>query len=294
MAHLEIQSREREGVKILDLSGKLAVGGSSELRERVNAETAAGHLQQLLNLKDVEYIDSTGLGTMVICHMALQKAGGTLKLSNLNRRNLELVLLTKLSTVFQIFNEEQEAINSFFPDREIKHFDILSFVQQQKEGAVSRRMFGRRKKTLVAAGAQAPPFQLRRLDGSGRTLADILAGGPALLAFFKISCPVCQLTAPYLERMAAARRAAGDRNLAGRCQLPPQGFMQRFGVTFPTLLDLASENYPASNAYGITSVPSLFLLERDGTIARSLQRLLKTRSGGDWRPRGRCSIWSRR
>jgi anti-sigma B factor antagonist len=134
MAHLEITSRDREGVRILDLSGKLTVGGASELREKVTAEAANGGLQQLLNLKEVEYIDSTGLGTMVICFMAVQKAGGVLKLVNLNRRNLELVLLTKLSTVFQIFNEEQEAINSFFPDREIKHFDILSFVQQQKEG----------------------------------------------------------------------------------------------------------------------------------------------------------------
>jgi len=133
MANLDIQSREREGIKILDLSGKLTVGGSSDLREKVTAEVASGSLQQLLNLKEVEYIDSTGLGTMVICYMAVQKAGGALKLVNLNRRNLELVLLTKLSTVFQIFNEEQEAINSFFPDREIKHFDILSFVQQQKE-----------------------------------------------------------------------------------------------------------------------------------------------------------------
>lgn len=133
MANLEIQSREREGIKILDLSGKLTVGASSDLREKVTAEVAGGSLQQLLNLKEVEYIDSTGLGTMVICFMAVQKAGGVLKLVNLNRRNLELVLLTKLSTVFQIFNEEQEAINSFFPDREIKHFDILSFVQQQKE-----------------------------------------------------------------------------------------------------------------------------------------------------------------
>jgi anti-sigma B factor antagonist len=135
MAHLEIESRDQEGIRILDLSGKLIVGGANELREKVSAETAAGYLQQLLNLKDVEYIDSTGLGTMVICFMAVQKAGGVLKLVNLNRRNLELVLLTKLSTVFQIFNEEQEAINSFFPDREIKHFDILAFVQQNKEGA---------------------------------------------------------------------------------------------------------------------------------------------------------------
>ena len=53
MAHLEISSREREGVKILDLSGKLTVGGASDLREKVSAETAAGSLQQLLNLKDV-------------------------------------------------------------------------------------------------------------------------------------------------------------------------------------------------------------------------------------------------
>ncbi|HTW66530.1 MAG TPA: STAS domain-containing protein [Bryobacteraceae bacterium] len=134
MANLEIQAREREGIKILDLIGKLTVGGASDLRERVNAETAAGSLQQILNLKDVEYIDSTGLGAMVICYMSVQKAGGALKLAHLNRRNLELVLLTKLSTVFQIFAEEQEAVNSFFPDRQIKHFDILSFVQQQKEG----------------------------------------------------------------------------------------------------------------------------------------------------------------
>jgi anti-sigma B factor antagonist len=59
--------------------------------------------------------------------------GGGLKLVNLNRRNLELMLLTKLSTIFQIFAEEQESVNSFFPEREIKHFDILSFVQQNKD-----------------------------------------------------------------------------------------------------------------------------------------------------------------
>lgn len=133
MAQLEIQSREREGIKIFDLSGKLTVGGVSDLRERVTAEASSGSLQQLLNLKEIEYIDSTGLGTLVICFMAVQKAGGVLKLVNLNRRNLELVLLTKLSTVFQIFNEEQEAINSFFPDRAIRHFDILAFVQAQKD-----------------------------------------------------------------------------------------------------------------------------------------------------------------
>jgi anti-sigma B factor antagonist len=135
MAQLDISFREQEGISILDLDGKLTVGDASELREKVNEHVAGGHLQQILNLKGVEYIDSTGLGAMVICFMAVQKAGGALKLVNLNRRNLELVLLTKLSTVFPIFDDEQAAINSFFPDREIKHFDILSFVQQQKESA---------------------------------------------------------------------------------------------------------------------------------------------------------------
>jgi anti-sigma B factor antagonist len=96
---------------------------------------AQGQNNVILNLKDVDYIDSTGLGTMVICYTTLSKAGGNLKLVHLNRRNIELLLLTKLSTVFQIFADEQDAVNSFFPDREIKRFDILSFVQQQKEGA---------------------------------------------------------------------------------------------------------------------------------------------------------------
>lgn len=135
MPQLDIQPRLKEGIAILDVSGRLAVGGASELREKVNGEVAQGHNQIILNLKEVDYIDSTGLGTMVICYTTLQKAGGNLKLVNLNRRNIELLLLTKLSTVFQIFGDEQDAVNSFFPDREIKRFDILSFVQQHKEGA---------------------------------------------------------------------------------------------------------------------------------------------------------------
>jgi anti-sigma B factor antagonist len=131
---MEIQRREREGITILDLKGRLAVGEScTMLREGVNEQVAQGHNQVILNLHGIDYIDSTGLGSMVICYTSLQKLGGGLKLVNLNRRNLELMLLTKLSTIFQIFAEEQEAVNSFFPEREIKHFDILSFVQKNKD-----------------------------------------------------------------------------------------------------------------------------------------------------------------
>jgi peroxiredoxin len=135
-------------------------------------------------------------------------------------------------------------------------------------------MFGRRKKAVVASGAVAPPFQLLALDGPVQSLQDILAHGPVLLAFFKISCPVCQLTAPYLERLAA-NNALQVIGISQDDASATRGFMQRFGVTFPTLLDLAGEDYPASNAYGITSVPSLFLLERDGTIARSFSGFSK-------------------
>jgi anti-sigma B factor antagonist len=70
---------------------------------------------------------------MVICFTAMRKAGGALKLLNLTRRNIELIVLTKLETVFEVFDDEQQAINSFFPNREIRRFDILQFIQQQGE-----------------------------------------------------------------------------------------------------------------------------------------------------------------
>lgn len=131
---LDIHRREREGITILDLKGKLVVGDScTDVREKINEQISQGNKQIILNLQNVDYIDSTGLGSLVICYTSLQKTGGSVKLENLNRRNLELMLLTKLSTIFQIFNEEQEAVNSFFPEREIKHFDILSFVQSQRD-----------------------------------------------------------------------------------------------------------------------------------------------------------------
>ena len=123
---------------------------------------------------------------MVICLHALQKAGGALKLVNLNRRNLELVLLTKLSTVFQIFADEQEAVNSFFPDREIKHFDILSFVQQQQGGGVSRRHVGPSQESDASKRARRRrPSGLTGLDGAARSLEEILAAGPRCWLFTK-------------------------------------------------------------------------------------------------------------
>lgn len=130
----EIHEREREGITILDVAGRLIVGQTSgALRERIQQAIAAGKRNLVLNLAGVDYIDSTGLGTMVMCFRFTQTAGGALKLLKLNRRELELLVLTKLTTVFDIYNEEQDALNSFYPDREIKKFDILSFIKQTQE-----------------------------------------------------------------------------------------------------------------------------------------------------------------
>jgi anti-sigma B factor antagonist len=130
---LDIQQREHEGVVILDLKGRITVGpDAGALREKVAALNAGGTRNLVLNLKNVDYIDSTGLGALVMCATSLRKNQGNVRLVNLSRRNIELLVMTKLATVFEIFNDEQDAVNSFYPDRKIKAFDILSFVQDIK------------------------------------------------------------------------------------------------------------------------------------------------------------------
>ena len=127
---LDIQESTREGVTVITLKGRLTVGESAGLREKVGELVAAGKFQVVMDLSALDYIDSTGLGNLVIYYTTLKKNGGALKLVNLNKRNIELLLLTKLHTVFEVFTDIQDAVNSFFPDRVIKRFDILSFVQQ--------------------------------------------------------------------------------------------------------------------------------------------------------------------
>jgi peroxiredoxin len=89
-----------------------------------------------------------------------------------------------------------------------------------------------------------------------------------LAAFFKISCPVCQFTFPFLERIYL--RYGGDNvTFLGISQDDPgatKDFVKEFGITFPMLLDEKQKGYPASNAYGLTSVPTIFLIETDGTV----------------------------
>ena len=118
---------------ILDLHGRLVQGPEvTALRERFNELEREQVKNVILNFKQIDFIDSTGLGMLVAVQSQMEKAGGTVRLLGLSKRGAELMILTKLSTVFQIFGDEQAAINSFFPDREVKRFDILEFVQSQE------------------------------------------------------------------------------------------------------------------------------------------------------------------
>jgi anti-sigma B factor antagonist len=131
---LELHQREKDGVAIFDLKGRLVGGEPVQLlRDRISQAVANGTRSFILNLAGVDYIDSSGLGSLVITYTSVKKQGGMLKLLNLSRRNIELLVLTKLTTVFEVFDDEQNAVNSFFPNREIKRFDILSFLQDQKD-----------------------------------------------------------------------------------------------------------------------------------------------------------------
>ena len=130
---LSIREREVEGVSILDLDGRLTAGESiASLREHIMGGIAGGKSQFILNMAHVDYVDSSGLGMMVVCYTTLKKAGGVLKLLCLTSRNLELLVLTKLTTIFEVFTDEQNAVNSFFPARKIKKFDVLQFVEEMR------------------------------------------------------------------------------------------------------------------------------------------------------------------
>jgi anti-sigma B factor antagonist len=112
---LEIKQREREGIVILDLEGSLLLGQESKLRRSLRRLRRAANTAIAFNLQGVGKIDGTGLGTLLVAHEELRRAGGRLVLFHLKPLHLELLLLTKLVTVFELFVDEQDAVNSFLP-----------------------------------------------------------------------------------------------------------------------------------------------------------------------------------
>jgi peroxiredoxin len=119
----------------------------------------------------------------------------------------------------------------------------------------------------------APPFTLQDLNGATHSLTELLSTSPVLLAIYKISCPTCQLTLPFLNCIAG-----GKLQIVAISQDDPEGtrrFQTKFGVSLPTLLDREEDGYPVSNAFGITYVPSLFLIEQDGAISLTSEGFVK-------------------
>jgi anti-sigma B factor antagonist len=111
---MQIEERVVGGVTILDLSGKMTLGEGDELlREKIASLVNAGQKHLLLNLDGVPYIDSAGLGEMVRSYTTVSRQGGKLKLLNLTKRIEDLLSITKLLTVFETFDSEAEAIQSF-------------------------------------------------------------------------------------------------------------------------------------------------------------------------------------
>jgi peroxiredoxin len=122
--------------------------------------------------------------------------------------------------------------------------------------------------TDIVAGSKAPDFTVKGLDGKDYSLRALLQKGPVVVAFFKISCPVCQFTFPFLERLYNRYGGEGVTFL-GVSQdddKATQSFAAQYGVTFSMALD-DKRAYLASNAYGLTSVPTIFLIDTDGRVA---------------------------
>src|SRR5258706_4239081 len=130
-----------------------------------------------------------------------------------------------------------------------------------------RRLFGGLFMAALEPGAKAPEFSWKALDGKSYQLKDALAEGPLLVAFFKISCPTCQYTLPFLERLGKHfGRVWGVSQDDAR---DTKDFAQTYGISFPLLLEDTNE-YPTSNAYGLTHVPSVFLVGRGGEILHTM------------------------
>jgi len=114
-------------------------------------------------------------------------------------------------------------------------------------------------------GAKAPPVKLPTVSGGTFDLAEALQRGPVALAFFKISCPVCQMTFPYLERLY--RGNPGSKlQIVGVSQdskRDTEAFMKEYGVTFPMALE-ETNKFAVSNAYGLTNVPTIFVIAPNG------------------------------
>lgn len=111
---MDIKERVVEGVSVLDISGKIVLGeGDIQIKDRIKDLLSDGQRRILLNLGDVSYIDSAGLGALISGYTTVKREGGQLKLVNLTKRIKDLLAITKLITVFDTYESEKEATDSY-------------------------------------------------------------------------------------------------------------------------------------------------------------------------------------
>jgi anti-sigma B factor antagonist len=126
---LEIVHAEREGIEILTLHGQLALGPEDLVfRQELSGLLHARTIRVVLNLTDLQLLDSTGLGTLLFAAAELRKAGGNLAIFNTNPAFIDPPAEARLQVTMPIFTSELDAVDSFFPGRTIKHYDILDLV----------------------------------------------------------------------------------------------------------------------------------------------------------------------
>jgi anti-sigma B factor antagonist len=136
---LAIVHRRQDGIEILDLRGRITLGRENvTLRNEIKAAMSAGNFRLVLNLGNVTQIDATGFGTFLFALAELRKVGGGLALANLRPGHMKVLAVAKMGTVFEVFRQVNDAIDSFFPDRCLRRYDILEFVASLRQKHTQR------------------------------------------------------------------------------------------------------------------------------------------------------------
>lgn len=111
---MQITEKESNGVTVIEIRGKILMGeGDIAIKKKIDELVAKGSKHLILDLAEVPYIDSSGLGELIRCYTSMRKAGGTLKLANLTDRIVDLLTITKLVTVFEYYKSVNDAVASY-------------------------------------------------------------------------------------------------------------------------------------------------------------------------------------
>jgi anti-sigma B factor antagonist len=131
---LKVTRRQQEGIAVLELKGRLTFGPEDiMLNDEIRRALATRSFRLVIDLGGVDKIDSAGLGTLLYARAELRRAGGGLALANLNPAHMQALLVARLETVFDVYGSALDAINAFFPERKVPHYDLLALVTSMRE-----------------------------------------------------------------------------------------------------------------------------------------------------------------